>query len=161
MTFLRGAWMPTQGSEPQWTPLPSQILKLGKIVYGDVELSPLKTAMFARGLSQSFKGVHRDTPIIGPFLAMYDRLGVEPDAKVARALASQRRYGISLPELQAPPDREAIIRMYWTRYHLTREDVERLESIFRNNQTLPVFHGDPAYIKLATDYGVLQAIIEP
>jgi hypothetical protein len=152
MTFLRGMWMPCHNSVPVWTPLPSQLLKLGKIVYGDVPLSPYKTAMFARGLAQSFKGVSRDLPLLGPFLAVYDRLGTEPDARVKQALASQRRYGISLQVDQPKPDRDAIIQIFEDRYHITRSDILRVERAFDEIQDLPTFFGDPVFTALSSDY---------
>jgi hypothetical protein len=152
MTFLRGMWLPYHDSPPRWTPLPSQLLKLGKIVYGDVPLSPRKTAMFARGLASSFQGVDRSTPLLGPFLAAYDRLGTEPDARVARALASQRRYGISLLEQPFKIDRKAAIAIFCDRYEITHEDITRVERTFQAITHLPVFYGDPLFTALSADY---------
>jgi hypothetical protein len=150
-------WLPAHDAPPQWTPVPPQLLKLGKIAYGDVPLSSEKSAMFALGLAQSFGGVHRETPILGPFLAMYDRLGVTPDSKVTRALATLRRYGIELPKdqdsvSQPSPDVPAIERLFCERYSITREDIARVEAGFRRVPCLPFFFGDDVFTALSQDY---------
>jgi hypothetical protein len=111
-----------------------------------------KTAMFAKGLAMSFGGIDRRTPLIGPFLAMYDRLGVDPDRKVMDALSDQRRYGIQVTDHQAAPDREAIIAIFTERYQITREEILAVERVFSQVTRLPMYFGDRLFSLLSSDY---------
>jgi hypothetical protein len=83
MTFLKGWWVPLEdhssGLEYAWLPLPSQVIKLGKIMTHPEKIFPNLSAdeawrSAAKAMAAGLRHVPREYPILGALLLRYDHL---------------------------------------------------------------------------------------
>jgi hypothetical protein len=160
VTFLKGWWL--EGKDGvQWVPLPSAVIKLGKVLKSPVEITKFKrqgkqmhrsakeaVAMCAAALAASYGKIDQDYPILGAFCGALERAGD------ARGLAcgnlqeswKPRMGGISV-------DRKlAMEEMCW-RYNITIDDILRVERLLGSIQVLPAYVEDEVFDKLCSrDY---------
>jgi hypothetical protein len=130
-TFLRGWWVPAIRGGLTWLPLPSQVLKMGKLCRQPTAIAHtrdwrLAYRVCAYALGSSLGEVPEEYPILGPFLARLRHLGLhhivledvidEHKPVVDRARAIERpaalammclRYGVSVTDIE---DAERLIR---------------------------------------------------
>lgn len=145
-TFLKGWWV-----SGCWLPLPSQVLKIGKILTSPVEIYPhlVKEKAWrqaARAVALGFGSVPLDYPILGPFiqryLSLYD----------GEAIIEQDANKIKVDALVEIDRAEAICQIS-ERYNLDNAAIEEMEYEIRN---IP-FPGQlthPGFTLLAkVDYG--------
>lgn len=151
-TFLKGWWQPDSAGVVAWYPLPSQLLKLGKmlndpaVVFKGPDSTRRAAAAVAAGLA-----VPADYPILGAFLAAMRRgRDVSHHDAAAAAVCFENPYRLVGG---GNADREQVLRHVCTRYDLTREDVERVEGLFARVLTLPAYVEDSVFAALAAvDY---------
>ena len=158
-TFLKGWWVPGTSSDYPyvWMPLPSQVLKLAKVLKNPKSIyrnsAPYKA--HAKAVSSTLKNVSRRYPILGDFLRVYDRLGDQ--TPVYRDSSSRRVHENPFKteiDTLLPFDLEALKTQIFTRYSLSPLDLEEIKHLFDQVSTLPSFVSHPAMINLRlVDYG--------
>jgi len=148
-TFLKGWWV-----NGKWLPLPSQVLKLGKLLTNPTVIfkktSKLTAwAKIAKAMALGVGSVPDTYPILGPLLKRYKTL-TTLDVEAYR----EREHKVFIdPTPFEEDDREQAISMIMQRYLCERVDIVQLEIIY---ETAPfpsvIFH--PLLKRLGdTDYG--------
>jgi len=160
LTFLRGSWFSSL-DYPAWLPLPSRVLKLGKSMEDPIKLltkarmrldgaraEAQRLALYAWG--KTLGDVPRDYPILGPFLAAFDRLGtnsaiiVEDNENPYRPVVAGVSHGYNA-------DRAA--HGVCARYGLSFSDLVEWESLCQSIDNLPAVVSHPLLKKLVeVDY---------
>jgi hypothetical protein len=155
-TFLKGWWQPGKEGGVYWYPLPSQVVKLGKIMReprlfdleGRQALKGVQIAAWA--IAQSMPTLPRDYPVLGAFLSMLERCGARGSATVS---ASEDGWykpmttGMSI-------DRGYVLDSLCARYGITSEMVNECEALMLQVQRLPVFMVHDVFVVLSrVDYG--------
>jgi hypothetical protein len=130
-TFLKGWWVPGV-DRAIWVPLPSQVIKLGKIMTDPRLIFPKLAApqawkAAASSMAASYGFVPREYPILGPFLKRYSELSEE---RLILPGEEAFRYRVKR-ELPIRILREQALEMICERYQLTLEDIEQLEEEIR------------------------------
>jgi hypothetical protein len=157
-TFLRGSFhLMTDGSH-RWLPLPSQIVKMGKINKKlPLPLTDLETRRFVYGMAKSYAIVPRATPIIGDFLRMYDRLGAPNDDPLVTAHISKNHAfkPLGTVELSVSVDRPAYLLWLRERYGLQEGAVNQFSAACATNDKVRVMLRDDHVTRrlVNTDYG--------
>jgi len=154
VTFLRGWWVPDEHSEPIWNPLPSQVLKLGKILRSPKEIFRKlsdRDAVYAvaRGLAACFK-VDPAYPILGPFIASLRRLGDKVYSGRSASDVIDESYHNRIKRVSAAvvASRGHVLQMIEQRYGLTIDEVVEIEQLFDQVTSLPCFVSHPGILKL-------------
>jgi hypothetical protein len=159
-TFLKGWWQNTVVGL-QWFPLPSAVLKIGKLLNDPVLITGVtrkgkkvrfdeRTAirMCSLALANSYGEVPRAYPILGEFLYTMKRLGL-PSTKKLAALHESWKPQMS----QTQVDREAVLEAINHRYNISSEEVDEVESLLRTIKSLPAYIEHPVFDKLCeVDY---------
>jgi hypothetical protein len=147
-TFLKGWFV-----RDVWMPLPSAVIKLGKVMtdpkvmYPDV---PDSLACAAKGMALSPGPIPAEYPILGPFLQALLRLS-SSCAAVETPYESHRRVATTTLHTV---DRDVALEMIEERYGITRIDVEALEAEYASIRDLPVLVCNPSVNRMAeVDYG--------
>jgi hypothetical protein len=150
VTFLKG-WFQYDGSLYQWMPLPSAILKIGKLLRDPVEITSHRTnrrcvksgrseaiRMCATALAQSYGTVERSYPILGEFLYTMIRLGVVPKTPLRDVAESWK------PDITGVTvSREHVLEAIFIRYGLDTRDVVNFEKLLGGIQSLPAYVESP------------------
>jgi hypothetical protein len=152
LTFLKGWWCPFLDGSYHWLPLPSMILKLGKMLRHPNDIfpgEPLDVAYrkCAFALSRSPGAVPLDYPILGPFISAMSRVGIYTDTPLAH-----KKFCIVVQSVNAPLDRDAMISKLHRRYGLTYEEIVEIEALFNSVTSLPVLYTSTVSTKLMADY---------
>jgi hypothetical protein len=130
-TFLKGWWVPsTSGGifEYHWMPLPSQIIKLGKvgtdpsITFSQVDPAEAHRRM-ASAMALGYPIVDYDYPILGCFLKKMRGLTNAVVKPVRKQI-----YGVDMCGPVKTVDRDLAIALICKRYGLTESDIDELES---------------------------------
>jgi hypothetical protein len=145
LTFLRGVWLPFSDGIRHWTPMPSQVCKLCKVIRTDT--TPTSLLQFAFGIAQGYSGVPRNMPVLGSFLACLTRCG--SPGKVV----DLEKHKIHTEGVNATLDRSLAMEWFCDRYSVTIAEVEDCERILDSISTLPYFVGHKVMTHLAADYG--------
>jgi hypothetical protein len=153
-TFLKGWFIAArEHAGVVWAPLPSQVLKISKTLRDPRLFSPVREHVdglkkFAYAMGRSMGTIPRDYPILGPFLAMYDRLGSKTSMVVS---ASEDQW--FKPTLFGSVDRASAAKSICYRYDITYTDIERVEALFAKIEQLPCLMADPVFDRFAeVDY---------
>jgi hypothetical protein len=160
-TFLKGWWLPTIDDHFVWRPLPSALLKLGKMIRDPVEVTSFirhgkrmkrdrveAIKMCAYALASSYSTVGSDYPIFGDFLCTLRRVGVQPPSTVAGLIEGEKPKP-SLGTL----DRDAVLNHIQERYGITSKEVNAVAGMFKLVSSLPFYLEHPLFDKLAdVDY---------
>jgi hypothetical protein len=161
VTFLKGWWLRTIEGPVVWYPLPSAVLKLGKVITDPLDITSFTrrgkrarrsdkeaVEMCAMALANSYSAITSDYPIFGPFLEVLRRLGRVSPSALRRMEESQKPTatgGTLIPD-------EAVQAIFM-RYGITAEDVFRVERLLGQINSLPAYVEDPVFDLLAVvDY---------
>lgn len=159
-TFLKGWWQRDGTGEVQWVPLPSAVIKLGKVLRDPVEITkftrkgkkmhrtPLEAVrMCALALASSYGKIDLSYPILGAFCAVLERCGqyVEGNFELQESW-KPRMSGIAV-------DRDSVLNSIHVRYGIEVEDVLRVERLLGRIHELPAYVEDEVFDKLCSrDY---------
>jgi hypothetical protein len=153
-TFLKGWWQPLAAGGVGWFPLPSQVVKLGKVMRHPRLFSEKKDVVdgvlkAAWAIAQSMPTIPWDYPILGPFLAMLKRNGRE-----TRSVLSASEDGWYKPSCTGLSiNRAFVMDSIQCRYGLEVEDIQGVESMMDEVRALPVFLNHVVFERLMiTDY---------
>jgi len=148
-TFLRGWW-----TTEVWVPLPSALLKLGKTLKSPNLIAQTKDRLLALkrtawALSQSYKNIPPDYPLLGPFLAMLKRLG-SSSSLTPNAIIESFDYKAKGGVFTVKEETLAAIKR---RYQFTTAELESAALLMKSVHTLPVMISHPCFERLlAVDY---------
>jgi hypothetical protein len=129
-TFLKGWWMPTR-VDLQWLPLPSQVVKIGKILTDPRSIfphlaPPQAWRAAAASMAASYGTIPHTYPLFGPFLKRYAELtDVTTDLMEVHQLAGLAYR--TRRDFSRAPDREVVLDYFIARYGLTLADIEEME----------------------------------
>jgi hypothetical protein len=143
-TFLRGWWL-----GPVWAPLPSMVLKLGKVITAPRIIARTKDAQLAiqrvaRALAMCYNNIPANYPIVGPFIAMLARLGKDGPVTAEQAVESwafKAKGGAFI----CPAGVYDSLR---ERYGITPLDCEEVERLCESVTSLPVFMSHHVFVVL-------------
>lgn len=160
-TFLKGWWQKDVEGKNQWMPLPSAVVKLGKVLNDPVKitkvvrrgkkcyLSPeVAVRVCATALASSYGSVDPSYPVFGAFLEMLKRLGTRMNKPLASLQESWK------PQLTGiPVNRESVLEAMEIRYGVTPEEVASVEELLRRVKSLPAYIEHPVFDRLCVaDY---------
>lgn len=153
-TFLKGWWIYNQDSDYfNWMPLPSQIIKLGKVgtapekIFKDVDPAEAHRRV-AAAMAMGYPIVPYNYPIFGCFLKKMRSL----TDKFVRPLKVSE-YGVGMYGASECVDREIAMQLICERYDLSVEDVLDLEKIIED-APFPCVMVDQRFNNLVrADYG--------
>lgn len=138
--FLKGWFVPDVDGNVCWQPFPSAVLKLGKTIN-----TRLNIREFAYSVSKSV-AIDRNYPLLGPFLAVYDRLGTQ-GKKDSLESPFENPYKPCMNNSRAV-DREAILNLIEARYSISRDEVLEAEAQLVCVRSLPAFASHPVWLRL-------------
>jgi hypothetical protein len=145
--FLRGVFWTYDnpiGGEPLhlWGPMPSAILKLGKVMTVVKTIKRLKQLAYGQGLGMG--DVTHDFPILGSLKRLLITLGsVNP---------SLRHEYNPLPAYADGLHREEVLSWMVERYGVTRIEIAEVEDELEDVTELPWFIGHPLFKAMMIDY---------
>jgi hypothetical protein len=150
ITFLKG-WFQSDGRSQQWLPLPSAILKLGKVLRNPREITTFKTKtgtvrydlsdavpICAHALSQSYGNIPLNYPILGRFVHTLQRLGSQPRSEIP-SLVEGWKPKIPLISL----DRTAVLENINFRYGIPPSSIKSFEQLLDEITKLPAYIEHP------------------
>jgi len=154
MTFLKGAWFPS-GDRFVWLPLPSQAIKLGKILTDPRLIFPRDVPRVAwrktaYALSQGVGKIPFEYPILGDLMRFYQLKGVETDIKL-----KENFFRAEVDELCTDLDLEVVYEFLNMRYGITFAEVESLRLTLKQleHEELPILLPyNSVWAKLWSDY---------
>jgi hypothetical protein len=154
LTFLRG-WF--NRSTQEWAPLPSCVLKLGKVLRDPRKIFPAHPRpidMIARCVANAYKGLPDDYPIVGPFLQTLRKCAPEhKDGSHNEALIESWAYKVHFTQEDLDIPRVDVLDQIVGRYGLTVADIESAEELIRTVRRLPALLVHPVFVTLlAMDY---------
>jgi len=140
--FLKGAFLP-KPSGYGFANLPSLVLKMGKHLTPPTVSQKTKDegqalAMIAGAMGSSLPQLDRDAPVIGAFLAALRRCGTKGGSAEERPY---KTYGGSIP-------RATMIEFMEGRYGVTEDEVEELERMLDNVQSIPCYIQHPVVARM-------------
>jgi hypothetical protein len=153
-TFLKG-WFLMTGSEFIWHPLPSQIVKMGKILTNPSEIAKhipkdrrkrtgYKLAAYA--LSRSYGNIHPSYPILGPLLAKLEEYGKKSSTH------TEKRFDYKMKvTMQNAGLRTACLKAIETRWGITESEVCSFEAHI-SNLILPCVYYHPLLLRIMTEF---------
>lgn len=150
-TFLKGWWV--QSSVGQlWLPLPSLVLKNGKLLTDPLVVAKTKNydqayKICAYALATSTGNIPRSYPIAGVFLDKLKRLGI------ANNLTLGTRYKAQC-DMEADLNVDSINTQIFERYGIHQEEIQIFENLVEQVNELPTVISHPIYNKLGLDYGM-------
>jgi hypothetical protein len=155
LTFLKG-WFQFDGFNYQWMPLPSAIIKLGKVLRSPIEITGYRNKhgkqkfeskkairMCAYALAQSYGTVDKDYPILGAFIHTLKRLGTEPHHYLGEL---QESWKPSLSGIRV--ERQAVFESIYARYGIEPDEINSFELLLESVQSLPAYIEHPVCDKL-------------
>jgi hypothetical protein len=150
-TFLKGWWQRTANSY-FWLPLPSAVLKLGKVMDLPTKIAKdkdqqraMKLCLYA--LASSPGVIPLEYPILGPFIGKMLELGL------ASKLEINHRYKhMKVPKITEPLIVSEILTNINYRYGITPEEIEDFTLQLQNIHTLPIMFTHVIFEKLIYDY---------
>jgi len=159
-TFLKGWWQKT-ATGLQWFPLPSAVLKIGKLLNDPVKITSVtrrgkkyhydeRTAvrMCALALANSYGEVPRNYPILGEFLYTMKRLGL-PSTKTLASLQESWKPRMSATDIFRFDALDSIL----DRYNISPKEVFEVEELLKSIKSLPAYIEHPVFDKLCeVDY---------
>jgi len=157
LTFLKGWWCPDTQGNFHWVPLPSQLIKLGKV--GTNPATILPNVVKQHGLVAAYQAVARATalgfgkvpmnyPLLGIFLNKYINLSAEDVDPIVR-----HQYKIQMTDSDFSIDRDIAIEWIQSRYDLSPEEVLSMEEAIEQ-ASFPTILLGPLWVKLTRrDYG--------
>jgi hypothetical protein len=155
LTFLRGWWCDSDHGMV-WMPLPSAVLKAGKVMRPPREIYPSESQessvqMTANAIASSYGHIPPEYPIFGPFVQTLLRLGRE--CYVHGKDIGEGWYRIRV-DAGTVISRKRFLQMIEKRYDITERDVLEVEALIRAVDSLPaiVYHWTFARLG-AVDYG--------
>ena len=154
-TFLKGWWRRTrEGGQPIWVPLPSALLKLGKILRNPREIArdskgrrvddATATAIVAGNMANCYGKVDFAYPLLGPFLATLSKAGFEGTLTVD-ALESWKPAPRGVPFLLDPEEAE---RAIIARYGITRTEILEVHALLSFVPSVPCYVEHPVFFRL-------------
>jgi hypothetical protein len=151
MTFLKGWWLLDENNKQIWLPLPSQVIKIGKIMTHPVHIvhksHQVSIDTLAHNISLAYGHVPDNYPILGSFLKMLRKFG-----QPSNVVIQTEKFEIIFVE-QCTVNRAFALDLISYRYGLTISDVNRVENLIASVTKLPVYLEDMAFLRLAeTDY---------
>jgi len=131
-TFLKGWWLPLTTEGLQWLPLPSQVIKIGKILTNPETIFPELSSdqawrAAATSMAASYGTISFNYPLFGTFLKRY----VELSGKVVDLQQTRLLTGLAFRtrrETCDPPDRQHAIDYFTQRYGLSEDDILEMET---------------------------------
>jgi len=157
LTFLKGSFFRTDDGNFCWLPLPSQVLKLGKMLNDPGKIfkhadGPMAWAMAAKALACSFGYVPYDYPILGPFLhklKSFFKGEVILDG-IAKSVFIEEHKPFVDKEVRVSDDLDKFL---FDRYNITRSDLSDLNDALEFNGQPPILLKQiPLWGKLWFDY---------
>jgi len=159
LTFLKGWWVDSLSvGELIWLPLPSAVVKLGKLLKDPCLIfkdknphSSYSKACYA--LAKSYGQVPFEYPILGVFLKQLLYCS-------SQGLYDKPVHGLAVLESWKPVvqdyhiiDVDSCRAAMCARYDITRSDIERVEKLIRKVRSVPCYLEDPVFLSLSiTDY---------
>jgi len=156
-TFLKGWWC-TSSDGDVWLPLPSLLLKLGKVMRHPILIAAgtgrnktrdadrcLRRVAYA--MASSPGQVPAEYPLLGPFIATLRRLGESYNGEAPSESWRPKALAHNV-------DRAACLEKMCHRYDLSVGDIIEMEEQMRQISSLPALLSHPGYLALArVDYG--------
>lgn len=154
-TFLKGWWVLNVAGSFQWLPLPSQAVKLGKIltdprsIYKHLPASlAWKAAAYA--MARGYGLIPRDYPVFGVFLKFYDDL--KPSCSFSIEAIELEAHKI-VRDTEVLLNRDSVLDMIEHRYGITPYEVHQME-IEISSAPFPGLLVHPGWAAIASkDYG--------
>jgi hypothetical protein len=155
MTFLKGSWFP-HGHRYIWLPLPSQAIKIGKILTNPLDIykkssTPEAWRKAAYSLAKGLGNIPFDYPILGDLVQYYLTIGIENDVLIKESVLKPE----ITENLLDPLDLEFIYQFLADRYGITLDEVLLLKlQISQLQQVLPpvLLPSNSLWPKLWADY---------
>lgn len=152
LTFLRGRFY--AAAEPEyvghrvWGWMPSAVVKLGKVKKKQGTIKSLAEVMtVAYGNAMTIAPGATNIPVVAAFRAALYR-----NARAGDGLSERNAYRISSSTTLV--DRDEALRWMFTRYAITREQVEDIEALLAEVTSLPAYVGHLGFNRLVdVDYG--------
>jgi hypothetical protein len=155
-TFLKGWFIKDDDGNHVWIPLPSLVLKIGKVLNDPCIITKEKNYILAVAkmayLISSSMLIDRKYPILGDFLSVFDRLGIawhytsEDLEKTFESFQfkpwKDERFSLT-PRMVGQ-----IVENIEYRYGLVSQELCRLKRHFENVQALPSIIFDPAFERM-------------
>jgi hypothetical protein len=143
-TFLKG-WFVPSALGFVWMPLPSMILKVGKVLTDPKKITGIKdpqeaVALTARSVALSFGSVPIEYPILGPFLYKMTQFSDKEPVDVPFLEGRAIEYGVN--------NRSAVLAMISYRYELEETTVIEIENLISSVTILPSLLVHPAFLAL-------------
>jgi hypothetical protein len=155
VTFLKGSWFPC-GEDYAWFPLPSQAIKLGKVLTNpcDVFKADAPSVAWRKMALALAKGVGEipvSYPILGDLMSLYRRMG---DESLVVLRENQNRPIVEGMVSHANLDVEFCYEFLFIRYGILKEEVEALQVTLQQDVlNFPVLlPSNPLWPKLWADY---------
>jgi len=154
VTFLKGSWFPV-GSEYVWLPLPSQAIKIGKILSNPLEIYktdsvPEAWRKAAYSLAKGLGDIPFDYPILGDLVQFYLSVGIENDR-----LEKESFLKPQVTFIPGSMDPAFMSHFLLTRYGITDDEVQLFKqqlSAVRNCYPPILLPFNPLWPKLWSDY---------
>lgn len=152
VTFLKGWFCVDTDGAYHWLPLPSMILKLGKLLRHPSDIFPgvpvdeaYRKALYAMASSPGY--IPFEYPLLGPFIAMMKRVGIENDI-----VLEHKKHRISVNYFSTPLNVEDMTSKICERYDLEPYEIDDFHLLLDSVVSLPVLLVSPVTEKLGSDY---------
>jgi hypothetical protein len=167
ITFLKGWFVPCDQSEYlyAWLPLPSQVLKIGKILTNPTDifphLSPCKARIAAGyGVARGVGAIPPNYPILGPIVHKYITIAQETlnIAEIDVFLINNMRFFKDDHKMKIENlisiNLEETLLMYLDRYNINIHEIEEVHRLIDKitPDLFPCMVEHPVWNKLAYDY---------
>jgi len=152
-TFLKGWWTPDIENHYRWLPLPSQLIKLGKVITNPVNVFPKDSildahAKMAKGIALSFSCVPDNYPLLGPFLKKYREL-----THIKVNAIDRHFHKIKMTGPQISVDIACMFHKILKRYNLTTDELFEMQHEL-DRAPFPCVMTHDGWVKIARcDYG--------
>jgi SAM-dependent methyltransferase len=151
-TFLKGWWVKTMDDDFKWLPLPSAVLKLGKVLEDprvitkeqDIEIA-MRKCLYA--LARSIGFIPANYPILGPFVQMMLKHGISCSVEIRR-----RFKKIEVSYFPAKLDLEIVYDMILNRYGIGKDMIEDFNQLLLEIDYFPTMLNHPVLDLLMFDY---------
>jgi hypothetical protein len=150
-TFLRGWWIPGINDEFVWTPLPSAVLKLGKVLTNPMTIAQTvdygkAVRMCAWSLYKSYGTVPLHYPILGAFLKALQRMGISEGHISENSVIEDAAY--KTKQVVGSFARDVAMNMVCARYGLTEEQIQQCEQLCDKVDDLPAYIEHSVFMRL-------------
>lgn len=156
-TFLKGWFVPIENGYVAWLPLPSALLKLGKMLVTPTSISvghgkadpEIAIRQCAYALARSPGIIPPSYPLLGPFIEKLLELSIPADV-----MLPERYKRLKVAPLSSRLDRRTTLTMICDRYSCTVKDILEVEAMISAVRTLPACLFHPLFVTLRDiDYG--------